>query len=561
MDAMRRYWLALVVFLVLGAAAQAEQFRLSDGETKQLGDNVLLKAKDVSLGNQSAGFEATQNGQGLGSINIPKGQKRDFIGKCITVLDVYLDPTPKPYVLFDLIHQVCNPEQAQQNDSKPPKIEVSLEPAQPTQFDEVTVSAVASDESGVDRVGIYFNKKLAASCDGKAGVCFHRTGPFEPGTVLEFNGVATDNADNLNATRVVKVTVERATALDRLLEIALEPKKPVEGKQAKITLKPRVKGIAALDLLVNGRKELSCVKAALANCAYSVKATREPIPLELLIYDAFGKKESMKLAPLTASPDDDQDGYANEEDNCPLGQNPNQIDADNDGIGDACDNCPRTGNASQADGDGDGLGDACDRCPNTPRNPDNFNSETGCVEKAEIRKNVSKGAFNWGAGIVVELQVGNTGEGELAEVEVIDEYDAAAFAWEGEDSGFGEKDGKLVFTEKVPALKAREQKTLRFLLKVNAADALASLGKARVLVGGKLAAVSNQPEAVEIKEGLKGTFEEGAVAQAAKAPEQGKGFNWQPVLVLAVIAVIIVVGAARFMKGGEENPLTYRGKR
>ena len=39
------------------------------------------------------------------------------------------------------------------------------------------------------------------------------------------------------------------------------------------------------------------------------------------------------------------------------------IDFDEDGIADEVDNCPATANPDQADSDGDGLGDACDRCP------------------------------------------------------------------------------------------------------------------------------------------------------------------------------------------------------
>nr|WP_246283216.1 glycosyl hydrolase family 18 protein [Marinifaba aquimaris] len=99
----------------------------------------------------------------------------------------------------------------------------------------------------------------------------------------------------------------------------------------------------------------------------------------------------------------DNDGVADEIDNCPNTPNPDQADSDGDGIGDACDtvdiidtdgdgiedavdNCPNTPNPDQMDSDGDGIGDACDtvdiidtdgdgvaddvdNCPNTP-NPD-----------------------------------------------------------------------------------------------------------------------------------------------------------------------------------------------
>lgn len=71
--------------------------------------------------------------------------------------------------------------------------------------------------------------------------------------------------------------------------------------------------------------------------------------------------------------DIDDDGIADDEDNCPLTSNADQADIDNDGVGDACDddldgdgvangadNCPTVPNSGQADYDGDGSGDACD---------------------------------------------------------------------------------------------------------------------------------------------------------------------------------------------------------
>ncbi len=71
--------------------------------------------------------------------------------------------------------------------------------------------------------------------------------------------------------------------------------------------------------------------------------------------------------------DGDEDGVADEDDNCVDTPNADQLDQDEDGSGDACDddldgdgvlnandNCVDSPNADQADFDGDGAGDECD---------------------------------------------------------------------------------------------------------------------------------------------------------------------------------------------------------
>ncbi|MBD3217015.1 MAG: hypothetical protein GF310_01975, partial [candidate division Zixibacteria bacterium] len=58
--------------------------------------------------------------------------------------------------------------------------------------------------------------------------------------------------------------------------------------------------------------------------------------------------------------DADDDGYLNDEDNCPVDYNPGQEDIDNDGVGDLCDNCVNDYNPDQGDVNLNGIGDVCD---------------------------------------------------------------------------------------------------------------------------------------------------------------------------------------------------------
>jgi hypothetical protein len=105
------------------------------------------------------------------------------------------------------------------------------------------------------------------------------------------------------------------------------------------------------------------------------------------ISDVIGETfflDNIAIFVLPEHDDPDGDGLRNWEDNCPDVANPGQGDADADGVGDACnddqdldadewanhlDNCRLTANPDQTDVDSDGVGDACDNCP-LIENPD-----------------------------------------------------------------------------------------------------------------------------------------------------------------------------------------------
>ena len=78
--------------------------------------------------------------------------------------------------------------------------------------------------------------------------------------------------------------------------------------------------------------------------------------------DMGGGGGDMSGMDLDPGADDDGDGVANGEDNCPTVANDSQADDDGDGVGNECDNCRTSENPDQSDLDGDGFGDVCDSC-------------------------------------------------------------------------------------------------------------------------------------------------------------------------------------------------------
>jgi hypothetical protein len=101
-------------------------------------------------------------------------------------------------------------------------------------------------------------------------------------------------------------------------------------------------------------------------------------------------RESSCGAAVVTAGDNDGDGVADGDDNCPSDVNPSQRNTDGDAFGDACDgdkdddgvpngadNCPIVENpdGQGADADADSVGDACDVCTSTASGPVD---RTGC---------------------------------------------------------------------------------------------------------------------------------------------------------------------------------------
>uniref|UniRef100_A0A9J8B3N6 Thrombospondin 4b n=1 Tax=Cyprinus carpio carpio TaxID=630221 RepID=A0A9J8B3N6_CYPCA len=103
------------------------------------------------------------------------------------------------------------------------------------------------------------------------------------------------------------------------------------------------------------------------------------------------EQDNCWLTPNINQLNSDKDSHGNACDNCIRVDNPDQRDTDSDGLGDACDddmdgdglknfldNCPRVKNRDQLDRDGDGVGDACDSCPDI-QNPNQSDIDNDLV--------------------------------------------------------------------------------------------------------------------------------------------------------------------------------------
>ncbi len=99
--------------------------------------------------------------------------------------------------------------------------------------------------------------------------------------------------------------------------------------------------------------------------------------LSLATGEKFGPENwhGCSLVVLAAIKDTDQDGIADEKDNCPYKYNPEQKDEDGDGVGNKCDNCLDVYNPDQKDSDQDGIKNCLDQCPYDPETFNDYHDE------------------------------------------------------------------------------------------------------------------------------------------------------------------------------------------
>jgi len=166
--------------------------------------------------------------------------------------------------------------------------------------------------------------------------------------------------------------------------------------------------------------------------------------------DGDGIGSACDNAPNNANPDQtdsDGDGVGDAGDNCPETENPEQNDPDGDGIGSACDNCPETANPEQTDSDDDGFGDACDNCPGL-ENPDQGDLDgdgfgDACDACINRREQESEQVNYGGMSNSVEAPYYTDNNGQNDDLRRLRDVDTADFDGDGSDDigiwGFGDE--------------------------------------------------------------------------------------------------------------------------
>ncbi|MCX8194611.1 MAG: Ig-like domain-containing protein [Candidatus Micrarchaeota archaeon] len=86
------------------------------------------------------------------------------------------------------------------SDTTPPTVSITHSPANPTSTQNITLTATASDASGIKQIQIYLDGALAKTCTS-ATSCTHIAGPFAANTVHTYYATATDNSANANTGR------------------------------------------------------------------------------------------------------------------------------------------------------------------------------------------------------------------------------------------------------------------------------------------------------------------------------------------------------------------------
>ena len=112
-------------------------------------------------------------------------------------------------------------------DREPPAVTVSITPTNPTNFDQITVAAAASDNSRLDSIGIWVDRDSEAvkHCDrflfSKSGTCQH-TARFDAG-LMEYWATATDKDGNTGTSERQSIQVEDTGYVELVGDVELLP--------------------------------------------------------------------------------------------------------------------------------------------------------------------------------------------------------------------------------------------------------------------------------------------------------------------------------------------------
>ena len=119
-----------------------------------------------------------------------------------------------------------------EEDDTPPEVWIEHLPLNPTEYDNVTFSAHASDENGITFLSISgYSSPSSINFDYTCydtTFCNHTSGPFSRGDIVYYYAQASDKAGNIYTTPWYNFTVKSYYIEDLTIDILIEPSEPTE---------------------------------------------------------------------------------------------------------------------------------------------------------------------------------------------------------------------------------------------------------------------------------------------------------------------------------------------
>jgi hypothetical protein len=140
-------------------------------------------------------------------------------------------------------------------DTTPPEVEVTHSPSNPSDSQEITLEATASDESGISQIALFVEDEKVKTCEGKE-TCTVKLSARSEGT-YSYYATATDKDGNEQTTSKEQLVVEDKTAPE--VSISHSPSDPYKDEIVIFTAGAEDEnGIQLIEIYVDAKLEKTC---------------------------------------------------------------------------------------------------------------------------------------------------------------------------------------------------------------------------------------------------------------------------------------------------------------